>query len=276
MTDDFSALENKVYSGRGLTLGVTPSEHTFIGYTLTGRSPPSQARKLVRSENTGMILTDVTDPEQLNKGSPALLIYPALAHADDDLIGSNGAQTMLIYSMAMHDLMERGGKPLKEPWIPNPGGLLSRAFERPCFQYDAHEDRVIDITTYEPDPNSTPRISACMSKQSGGLHIVWSDNGKKQSKVHPRFPQRLGPGEGLTITTYNGGNEKPLLLPFQGEPLEATVESETAQDIAESLYAAIHGGEPGENYRVAVAVMLKKAGTGEIETAIINRFDRGD
>src|SRR3989344_6319391 len=106
MKDDFSSLEKMLYPGRGIIVGLTPSENPFIGYFLTGRSKSSQARKLVYSESvypekTGIVRTEATDKEQLEKGNPSLLLYPALVSVRDIIIASNGIQTELIYSAAI-------------------------------------------------------------------------------------------------------------------------------------------------------------------------------
>jgi len=260
MTDDFSVLREMKYSGRGITLGRTPVGNSFVGYSLTGRSPSSQARKLVYDAQTGVIRTEVTDKTQLEKGSPALLIYPAIVHDDGVFVASNGAQTKLLYG-AMHLMRD----PLE---------VLHEAFSNNSYEYDAKDKRWIDITSYEPDdPNFTPRISACSINKFGtaGFHIVRKNGLQSQDREH--FFE-LDPGEGKVITTYKGGNENPL-LPFVGDPLGVQIQSESAQEIAESIYDSIRGGEkPEDNYRVSAAVaMIKPSG---LEVAIINRCDRGE
>jgi len=42
MTSEFKRLEELKYSGRAITIGTTSEGNHFVGYTLTGRSPPSQ------------------------------------------------------------------------------------------------------------------------------------------------------------------------------------------------------------------------------------------
>ena len=102
MIDDFSKLKAMKYSGRGITIGMTLEGSPFVGYTLTGRSPSSQARKLVYDESLSTIMTDVTDPEQLKKGNPALLIYPAIVAVEKRrIIASNGVQTKLLANSAI-------------------------------------------------------------------------------------------------------------------------------------------------------------------------------
>ncbi len=259
--DNFSVLNKMIYSGRGITVGKTPSGTSFIGYSLTGRSSSSQARGLVGGLNTRVIRTDVTDPEQLRKGSPALLLYPAIMPVGDNtLVASNGAQTKLLYNQA------------KQSRLLLPESLIKRSFREPFFEYDEKEDRLIDITTYEPDaPNNTPRISAHVKENIAIMNIIWEDKGKKKYET---FSRDLFPGKGKLITTYSGGNEKPL-APFQGNPLDVEIGSETAQGIVENIYEAMHGGQtPDDNYRVAAAVAMLKP--GGLETAIINRVGRGD
>jgi len=266
MPNDFSALANMDYSGRGIIVGATPYfGNPFVGYSLTGRSPSSQARELVFGENTGTIRTNVTDREQLEKGSPALLLYPAVVTIGDVMIASNGAQTKLLYSAVMNAIT-------RDEQI-NPEDILELAFREPSYEYDQMGDRWIDITTYEPDsPNNTPRISLCMMGLSAAMHIVRCTDGKKDVEIHP-FGLELGRGK--LITTYKGGNEKPL-LPFVSQPLYVTIDSESVEKIAEGLYAAVYGGtKPGDNYRVAAAVMLKNMVAGDIETEVINRSERG-
>ncbi len=272
MKDDFSALENMVYSGRGIIVGMTPNGNPFVGYSLTGRSSSSQARKLVEGDKkgkikTGTIRTDVTDKEQLEKGSPALLLYPAIVPVlaeNNSIIASNGAQTKLIYS----ELMRHDGADQK------PSSVIRHAFDRSFFEYDQHEDRWIDITTYEPDaPNNTPRISSCVINNIVAMNIVKKGD-LGQSEIE--YINLLKPGKGKLITTYKGGNEEPL-LPFEGEPLDVRIESEFPEEIVENIYEAIKGGQdPGDNYRVAAAVVLCNRRTELFESKRINRSERGE
>jgi len=264
MKDNFSALEKMTYSGRGIVIGVTTSGNSFIGYSLTGRSPLSQARILVQEGRTKTIRTDVTDRKKLEEGNPALLLYPAIVPFEETLIAGNGAHIKLIYSAVINSLKKLG--------CIDPTYVLETAFKEPFFEYDKKDDRWIDLTTYEPDtPNNTPRISACVVGFHGAMHIVRrNEKGEREQESH-RFYLRLGVGK--MITTYSGGNETPL-KPFTGRPLDVEISSESAEDIAESLYAAIRGSSPEHNYRVAVAVMM--VNKGNFETKIINRSDRGE
>ncbi|MCP8308773.1 MAG: hypothetical protein H3Z53_11745 [archaeon] len=264
MKDNFSALKKMTYSGRGIIIGMTPSGKPLIGYSLTGRSPLSQARILVQEGRTKIIRTDVRDRKQLEEGSPALLLYPAIVPFEETLIAGNGAHTKLIYSAVL--------KGLKNSSCIDPKYVLETAFREPFFEYDEKDDRWIDLTTYEPDtPNNTPRISACVIESHGAMHIVrCNEKGEKEQENHRFY---LRPRVGKMITTYSGGNERPL-KPFTGRLLDVKFSSESAEDIAESLYAAIRGSSPECNYRVAAAVMM--INKGGFETKIINRSDRGE
>ncbi len=259
--DDLNALEKMVYSGRGIIVGMTPNGNSFIGYSLTGRSSSSQARKLKR-EQSGVIRTDVTDKKQLERGSPALLLYPAIVPIPEkkSIIASNGAQTKLIYS----ELMQNDYSPGFE--------ILRRAFSKKFFEYDKKDDRWIDITTYEPDePNNTPRISACVIDNLVATSIIRCKDGKREEKI---FSMELKPGMGKLITTYKGGNEKPL-LPFEDKPLDIIINSEFPEEITESIYEAIYDGQnPGDDYRIAAATALYNKKTKVFEYAIINRSEK--
>jgi IMP cyclohydrolase len=273
MKDDLSALAEMKYSGRGIIAGMTPDGNEFLAYSLTGRSPPSQARKLVEGEKTRTIRTEVTDKKVLEEGNPALLLYPALVHVDGKvLIASNGAQTKLVYSAA-RDFSSFGGDAKLSAQ-----DILHRGLLNPVFEYDARTDTWIDITSYEPDPpNNTPRISVCVLDGKAAFHIVFCDNDGIRNSVLNSLA--LEPGKGHLITTYKGGNEKPL-LPFEvpdsfskRSPLEVSVSSTTPDEIAQSVYDAARGAD---NFRVAAAVMMLNKRTGTIDTKILNRHELGD
>jgi IMP cyclohydrolase len=268
VADDFSALKSKVYSGRGITMGRTPTGNPFIGYTLTGRSTPSQARKLIYDETAGVVRTSVTDPKELEKGSPALLLYPALAFLPNrkTIVASNGAQTKLLYSAAQRDL---GATPFN---------LFDEALNTPAFEYDQKDQRWIDITSYEPDSNATPRINAILDNSLvfpiGAFAII-----RKAAEGTSRIKERhhydnMQNGRGQVITTYHGENEEPILHPFTGRPLDVQIESETAADIVASLYTAIGPNDMVGNARVGAAVMMLN-GSGGLEVAVLNRSERG-
>lgn len=283
MPDDFSQLRGMTYSGRGITIGMTLNGDSFIGYTLTGRSPSSQARELKYDENAGLVRTALITNEdrlrrmfsiqndadlqklkaEIEKGNPALLAYPAIASVGRKIVASNGAQTKLLYSVAkrypnniVHHILKEGM-----------GG-------NPQWEYDQNTQGWIDITSFEPDdPNFTPRISACIDRIDGAFHIVRKGHDGDLEDIDTFGPFSLELGKILTIATYQGGNEKPL-LPFNRDILRGEVKSKHPKDIAESLYDVINHPNPNDgnkNYAVAAAVMLmKKSG---VEVSRVNRWD---
>ncbi len=281
MTNDFSELGEMVYSGRGITVGMTPDRHAFVGYTLTGRSPPSQARRLVPGRNTGIVSTQLIEDDEtltrmfkinspgelaklktdISKGSRALIVYPAIIPVGNRIVVSNGAQTNLLYNAAIKSFEET-----------SPQHILGEAISNPFGVYDEKEDRMIDITTYEPDePNNTPRISACLNKSDAGIHIVRRRLDGERDDLICRVILSAGRAKG--ITTYSGGNEKPL-LPFNSELLQFGIDSNDPYVICMDLYKVIGNPNPLDGnkvYRVAAAVMMMNE--DGLETVVMNRAD---
>jgi len=227
----------KPYLGRGIIAGLTLQGKGYVVYFLTGRSASSQARKLVYEE--GIIRIEVTDKSELEKGNPALLVYDALIAVEKGIVASNGAQTKLVYNTFNEGMMAED--------------VLMNAFENPFFEGE------IDITSFEPDPpNNTPRIALCFVENNAAMYSAYFDGSKSRKKF---YPLELENGKGKLITTYSGGNENPL-KPFTGEPLDVSIDSESAEEIAKSIYSVI-----GE-FRVSVAVMMLDG-----EHFIINKGD---
>ena len=97
------ALTQMEYPGRGIIISRSfDNQWNQLTYFLTGRSPSSKARQLVQGKTTGTVSTQVTDEEQLSKGSRALLLYPAIMISETNrnigIVASNGAQTILLYN----------------------------------------------------------------------------------------------------------------------------------------------------------------------------------
>jgi len=275
MADDLSALENMVYSGRAFVIGMTPAGNEFVGYSLTGRSSGSRERELQSGWDTQVIRTKATDEEKMRKdpkANAALLLYPAIVPVHNAIIVSNGIQTELIYSVlnsgsSVQNIIA-SSHPDTQPYI-------RQALGKPSFRYDSKNDMWIDITSYEPDsPIYTPRISGLVIGDKATMHIVRRGSNRRRDIGMHSF--NLEPGRGKLITTYKGGNEDPYPLSFVGEPLDVTIESQDAHGIVLSIYKAIEGGsEPGENYRVAAAVMMHDRKNNEMNVSVKNRTEEG-
>jgi IMP cyclohydrolase len=241
MTHPLSPLSSLSYPGRLIILGRDRGDAcNIVVYAITGRSPSSQARRLIRDGDT--IWTRPTDPEVLKTGNPDLLVYPAVIMGRRIAV-SNGKQTTDVFSA-------------------NAGSAL-RALDAGLASW-----------SYEPDaPIYTPRISGCiLDTDSAGLALLRRSDGGVTQRSFFEFP--LEAGRGRLIATYTGENRDPLPS-FRGEPLDLELGEGTAQSMAEAVYAALGPRGAEKDFRVAVACLFAKAGRmSEVEVAILNRNER--
>jgi IMP cyclohydrolase len=237
------ALAHMEYPGRVIILGRAPGEGIpFVVYGITGRSPSSQARRIV-FEGTRAMVTP-TDEDLLAEGDPDLLLYAAIS-IQQGCVVSNGRQTFSIRPIPVSD--------------PGPVEVLAQGLEGWDF---------------EPDPpNWTPRISGCvLTADRGALSIIKHGGGGLSVKNYFEFP--LLPGRAKMISTYTGKNANPLPS-FQGEPLDLHFRGVTARQTAEAVYAAMAPADPKLDFRVAAAcVFLHDLQRDGFEKAVINRHDR--
>ena len=255
MTDSLEHLAKMEYPGRGFIIGQDVSgENNVVVYFLTGRSEPSKARRFVELED-GTVKTEVTDPEQLKKGNPALLLYNALIPVGKSVIVSNGAQTDLIATV-FRDTFSSSSFGV-------PSYVVASAFAHPHLVEDGKGGE-INLTTYEPDvPNNTPRISGLVLPDAAAIHIVRAGAlGKPESKMYG-----IGyiPGRGALMTTYSGKNLNPLPS-FVGDPLPVELQQRSAFCTMKEVYGALN-----PEYRVDVVAMHINRSTGERRVAIASR-----
>jgi IMP cyclohydrolase len=239
-TQGLSSLE---YPGRLIALGAGPGGDTAVAvYAITGRSPSSQARKLVFRERG--IWVEPTDEDVLRKGNVDLLVYPAVLIGEVGLAVSNGKQTA--------DIQEG----LREKDRPIP--ILARALE---------------VWDYEPDaPIFTPRISGCVRDGRAALALV--RRGPEGESLRSYFEIPLRAGKGRAISTYLGPNLNPLPS-FEGEPFGLALAGRTPGEIAEAVFQALAPRTPDKDFRVAVAcVTFPFAEPVDFEYTIINRHER--
>lgn len=257
------AITDKEYLGRMIIIGKSPEGQEVIAYAVTGRSPPSRARKLITADD-GTIKTDVTDPKQLEEGNPNLLIYNCIARFQDIFVVSNGAQTDLILDTAA---MTRDKNSL---------GILLEASRQPYLVEGDKPGELIDLTSYEPDSMKTPRISGVITRPGAVLSIVkHTDAGPARSY----FEIPLENGKAKVIATYTGKNEpKGVRVPsFQGEPLDVRIFEATPEQFAHEVYEALgpKQGEqylqPGDDFRVGVAAVFFDRKANWIYSYIINK-----
>jgi IMP cyclohydrolase len=243
MNNPTGLLSTLEYPGRLISLGTAPGgEKAVIIYAITGRSPASQARKLVA--RNGGIWVQPTDPDVLKQGNVDLLVYPAVLFHRDGIAVSNGKQTADIRD----GLVKEG----------NPVCILAGAMER----WD-----------YEPDsPIFTPRISGCVLARTAGLSLV--RRGRRGETVRSYFEVPLRAGKAALISTYQGPNSDPLPC-FAGEPLEMALVGTKPQETAASVYETLGTRAPDKDFRVAVAcIFASLVAPGVHDLHIINRHER--
>lgn len=244
MDDCGKMLSSFEYPGRLIMIG-SPAESggVTVVYAVTGRSPSSRARKLIRDGDS--VLVRPLDDEVLKTGDPDLLIYPALRALPGALAVSNGKHT--------EDAAAR------MPGKTDPVGVLNAALER----WD-----------YEPDaPTFTPRIAGCVLRNGrAALSLVRRGPEDRPLKIHTEIP--LLKGMCWILSTYSGRNVDPLPS-FRGEPLEAAFQPGGAQKAAACVYDALAPRGSGADFRVAVAAAHSSGFDLESwEITIINRCER--
>jgi IMP cyclohydrolase len=239
-TENLSDLE---YPGRVVALGTDPSGDKAVAvYAITGRSPASQARKLIFREKG--IWVEPTDENVLKKGNVDLLVYPAVLIEDAGIAVSNGKQTA-----AIRDRLREKGRPVP---------ILADALE----SWD-----------YEPDaPIFTPRIAGCVHEGRSALALL--RRGPEGEPLKSYFEIVPRAGKGRAISTYLGPNRDPLPC-FAGEPFRLVFAGRTPGEIAEDVFRALGPRTPDRDFRVAVAcVVFPFARPVDFEYTIINRHER--
>lgn len=214
------------YPGRFIVLGMTPEKVPVAVYGITGRSPSSQARRLVHTpilNEYAEILVEPTDPAVIQQGNIDLLVYPAMRFLNG-IVVSNGKHTKSVY-----EKFQQTRNPLQAI-------------------VEGHAS-----WSYEPDaPNNTPRIAGCIDEKSGALGIIKHFSGELPMRQYFEFP--LVPGEGMFISTYSGENKNPLPC-FSGEPLRVDIAQRTSKSIAREFYDAFAPREEKPDMRVSVAAV---------------------
>jgi IMP cyclohydrolase len=236
-------LESLEYPGRLIVIGAAPDGgKAAIIYAVTGRSPSSQARRLVLRD--GGIWVVPTDEATLRQGNVDLLIYPAVLFGRAGIAVSNGKQTT--------DVRDRLAPGL------GPVPALAAALASWDFEPDS--------------PIFTPRISGCLVGGAASLSVV--RRGPSGETLRNYFEAGLRPGEGRLVSTYEGPNADPLPV-FRGEPRFVDLAGSTAAETAEAAYRSLAPVRPEKDFRVAVACVFVSLGEPvKADVHIINRHER--
>jgi len=231
------------YPGRLIAVGTAAGGPNVIIYAITGRSPSSQARKLVHRD--GGIWVQPTDEATLKQGNVDLLVYPAVLVGKAGIAVSNGKQTA--------DIRDR-----LKPGV-DPVAVLSEALAGWDFEPDA--------------PIFTPRISGCLTEAAAALSVLRRGPSGETLRNYYETGLKVA-GEGRLVSTYEGPNADPLPV-FCGEPRFLDIPGATAAEAAEAVYAGLGPVAQARDFRVAVACLFVPRGdTGRAEVHIINRHER--
>ncbi len=260
-------LKQMEYPGRFIVIGRDSQRRDVVVYGVTGRSPSSQARRIV--DEGSRVRVEPTDPNILKQGNPSLLLYDCIRFVNGNIIVSNGRQTDLIAETIEKSLGQ-----------PTALSALVKAFERPYLVEGERKGKYIDLTKFEPDePSNTPRISAVVTREGAAISIVRSIGlGCRSGKSFFEIP----PAEGwcTMIATYAGQNVpsgKPIPM-FTGEPREVRLPDSEPKFLAEHIYRLLQPKEPGEgilepgkDFRVGVVAMFYDRRTDTVNTHVVNR-----
>ncbi len=231
------------YPGRLIVIGAPAGDgRAAVLYAITGRSPSSQARKLVHRDHG--VWVQPTDEATLRQGNVELLVYPAVLFGRAGLAVSNGRQTADV-----RDRLESGAPPV---------AALAAALAAWDFEPDA--------------PIFTPRISGGLAGGAAALSVV--RRGPAGETLRNYYEIGLRPGEGRLVSTYEGPNAAPLPV-FMGEPRFLALAGASAAALAAAAYDGLGPAAGGPDFRVAVAaVVLPLDDPGRAEVHIINRHER--
>lgn len=231
------------YPGRIIIIGQDrTARNDVVIYAITGRSPSSQARKLVKESHA--IWARPTNEETTKKGNLDLLVYPAIMISGGIAVG-NGRQTPDIEAQISYSK--------------DPVEILSKAIQN----WD-----------YEPDPPMfTPRICGCiLSRNGAAMGII--RRGPKGQSIRTTHEIPLMAGMGRMITTYIGENKDPLVS-FSKEPIEVDILEDRAEDMAKAIYKALEPKHGKADFRVAVGCVFSRSlDFKDYEMHIINRFEK--
>ena len=225
-------IKGNPYVGRGIMVGKTSDgKKAACAYFIMGRSENSRNRIFVKRE--GDIFTEPYDPSLVS--DPSLIIYRAVAKAENALIVTNGDQT---------DTVAEGLKA---------GKTFISALKTREFEPDA--------------PNFTPRISAVLNFSDGDfsyeMSILKSLDAEGTACARYGFDYPSAAGLGHFIHTYvTDGNPLPT---FQGEP-ERVMISDDLDVFASEIWDNLD-----EDNKISLWVRFTDLATGESEEKIINK-----
>ncbi len=230
--EGMNRIQRASYPGRGIVIGLSPSERHFVQvYWIMGRSPSSRNRVFVQADD--FVKTDTVDKTQ--KVDPLTLYYP-IKFAGASHIVSNGDQTDTIY-----DALQKGGT--------FESALMTR--------------------TFEPDgPNFTPRISGVVDLEdvvAYRLAVLKTVGGDARYCSRQFFTYETAiAGVGHCVTTYvDDGNPLPS---FDGEPFTVALYDD-AQETADAYWHILN-----VDNRVSMLVKFIDRDSGASQLIVVNKY----
>ncbi len=122
-------VKSMVYPGRIIIIGTAPAGQRVVLYSITGRSPSSQARRLEIDKQAGSIFVKPTDEETLKTGNPDLLVYPAVICKAGAIAVSNGKQTGDVAKL-IRPCGRAGRCAFESLWLPGNMSRMPRTLRR--------------------------------------------------------------------------------------------------------------------------------------------------
>ena len=231
MTDLYELLRSNPYPGRGIVLGRSAdNQRVVMVYFIMGRSENSRNRIFEETEDG--IRTKAFDESKMT--DPSLIIYHPVRVFGGKTIITNGDQTDTI-----RDAFQSGE----------------------CYRH------ALLSRTFEPDgPNWTPRISGVVKPNgSYNLSILKSMEGDSACCCRYFFEYDAPiAGMGHFISTYETDGDP--LPSFHGEPKAVAFANETAQELADKVWAALN-----EDNKVSLFVRTWELDNGKVDTVILNK-----
>lgn len=241
-----SPLLEMQYPGRAIIGGTELSgENNFMAYILTGRSDSSQARELYFEKEKDAIGIRSTDKEATSKGNEEYLLYDKaiIRKNDGSLISANGKHIFLIDN-------EFGNTKTSEQ-------ILEDAFR---------EDT--ELTSYEKDPLSTPRIGAITKDDELSTVVIREgEKGNREVDIHTR---NLRLGLATIVATYQGDVNSPRSF---GKPKEWIMPNYRPKGLTERIWEDLKPSLGDKDVRVSVASMFSQMNDPAIRNMNGDNYD---
>lgn len=237
-------LVQNAYPGRGLVVGIDEQKRNLVLiYWIMGRSDDSRNRVFASEGNR--VFTAAIDVSKVK--APELTLYTAMDATRGFYAVSNGKQTDAILQAIVED---RHNLPFMHKIV-----------------------EVLHGWNYEPDPNSTPRISAvcsispAMSSPYAVLSILKKSPTSSLCTRAFYMYESLEAGFGYCLTTYE--KDASPLPSFSGEPLLMPLTGSTG-DIADAYWNGLD-----DTNKVSLAVKgIPLDTSGVVETVIRNKYTK--